>query len=321
LNPISRAHQRFFKLLIIALTGVIAAAEIRAIRHRRTPEWIGRSERAWKATYAERGLHVPPRGPRDGIGMKELRLRPNRTTGSRVDAQFVPNLLDVDRKGIQKAIRPAHPRATLLIVGASVAFGTYSTTTRRTYFNQLAMRLAQLHCPVEINVLATGGWTSFNELKAFQDIGLGTRPDIVLFLDGLNDITLPSSYAADERVRVYLDHLRKARDLALKHGIQVVFAPQPLLLAKRVKSPLEESILRHPFTALTLAEIERCNRAQREGLRRMLEPGRVFMIDCTKAFDAEEKTVFADFWHFTDVGQAQLAKTLAEQLRPIISSR
>jgi hypothetical protein len=46
-------------------------------------------------------------------------------------------------------------------------------------------------------------------------------------------------------------------------------------------------------------------------------PG-VLFADGSRVFDGEQKTVFADVWHFSDIGHEILADHLAEELVPLL---
>jgi lysophospholipase L1-like esterase len=308
-----------FKFILIATTIFLIILECFFVyRRRQTPFWIGLGDRAWKATFTERGLQPPPRGPREKMGMKELHFQQDSKEGSRESVHQLPGFLNVDTRGLQWAIQQHHPKARILIVGASVAFGTYSTTEPRTYFNQLVLHLKQQGWPVEVIVLATGGWVSYNELMAFRTTGLSLKPDIVIFLDGLNDITLPPQRTVEVCVENYLRHLKEARDMALAHHIQVVFMPQPFLPVKHVKSALEKDILKHPFSMLSIPDLIRAQDQERKGLEALTIPKKVFVLDCSQPFEQEDRTVFVDLWHFTDFGQALLAEFIAPRLEQIL---
>ena len=306
------------KISIVVLTALLLTGIYGGMQKRRGPEWIGLSERAWKASFSEHGIKAPPRGPREGFGLKRLHLQSTQTMGSRESAHAVPDLLTVNNQGLQYAILPPHPQSRILIVGASVAFAVYATTVHRTYFNQLALRLYQLGTPAEIIVLATGGWKSFNELRALQTIGLKLKPDVVVLLDGLNDMTQPPARSRDSRVQIYLDHVKEMRDLSIAHGARVVFALQPFLPDKAHKSSLEKMILRYPFYFAPLKDIVEGFHAELAGLQQLVIPNQAFLIDCSRVFDDDPKTVFADLWHFPDIGQAVFGRYLATQLKTIL---
>ena len=72
---------------------------------------------------------------------------------------------------------------------------------------------------------------------AFRLQGVHVKPDVVIFLDGMNDVTL--HLEKHGRATAYLKRMRQARDLALARGIKVIYAPQPFLPQKKHKTALE----------------------------------------------------------------------------------
>lgn len=295
---------------VLLIGGPLLVAPIKKLKGK------GLNSRAWRASYAERHLPVPP-GPREGWWGVTLGVARDNQLGYVLPERHVPGYFEIDRFGMQTVTGAPNPRKHLLIVGASVAAGAYASNLGRTYFSQLAYRLSAAACPVKVTVLATGAWTSTNELQAFRLRGVPLKPDYVIFLDGLNDLILNSDRPEEERVRQYLENMREARDIALAHHIKVVFAPQPFLPEKKTKSGLEELILAESYP-----RVDRLIKAEndlRRGLRSLTKPDEVYVADCSGAFDRRKKTVFADIWHFSDIGHAILAKRLARDLTPIIA--
>ena len=144
---------------------------------------------AWQAGYRERGLPVPD-GPRDGYwGLRIGSHIEDDELGWVLPALHFPGLLETDARGMQHIKASTAPHLRLLIMGASTAFGGYASTIDRTYFAELVRRLASAGTPIEVTVYATGAWKSSQELKALKRFGRDTRPDVVLFLNGLNDVT------------------------------------------------------------------------------------------------------------------------------------
>lgn len=316
-------RERLFKTFIVVITVLICGLCINIVhKNNRNKDGLNLIARAWVATYAERNLSVPPRGPRDGVALEKKPPRHDAHTRTKEQPMWVPGFIDVDSEGLQFAQGPSHPKIRLLIVGGSVAFAQYATTTNRTYFNQLSLRLQRKGFSVGICVLATRGWTSIEELSGFLSTGLSLKPDFVLFLDGLNDLTQFPNLPEHERVQNYLNRLRHARDVALKNGIGVIFAPQPFLPQKRIKTELEKAIIRvysGPFESIESFIAD--NVSMRLGLQELIIPGKVWLIDCSGVFDEEIYTTFTDIWHFTDVGQAILAQFLANKLSVIFSQK
>lgn len=222
---------------------------------------------AWEATFRERGLPVPPGGPRDGYwGARLPPWTPDPELGWREAEAHLPGLVEEDASGLQRLERP-DARRHLLIVGGSVAWGAYASSLETTYFARLARRLAERQCPVRITVLAAGAWTSEHELKALRHRGLALAPDVVLFLDGLNDFTQGTG-SEGERVADYLGRMREARDLACAQEMGVVFALQPILLQK-ARSPLEERILELSLDPIAEGRLRRGYRRLSAGLREL----------------------------------------------------
>ena len=121
-----------------------------------------------------------------------------------------------------------------------------------------------------------------------------------------------------KRVEQYLKHMREARDIALAHHIKVIFSPQPFLPEKKTKTGYEVLILAESYPRVD--RLVKAYNDLRKGLRTLEIPGRVYLEDCSGAFNKRSKTVFADIWHFSDIGHAILAKRLARDLAPILSS-
>jgi len=272
--------------------------------------------RAWRASYRELNLPVPPSGePRDGIWGSRLEPLRNPVLGPILPERHLPGMLEIDQYGRQSAVSHAAPRAHLLIIGGSVAAGAYASNLNRTYFSQLAWRLEDLGWPVRITVQAAGSWVSINELKALELYGESIRPDVVIFLDGLNDITqFPERR---DRLGGYLKRLRQARDWCLARGMKVVFAPQPFLPQKKRKTTLE-MIIQAESTRGKLDPLIKDYTALRAGLQALAIPGKAYYMDCSGAFDQVPVTTFSDIWHFADPGHALLARHMAKKLAPIL---
>jgi lysophospholipase L1-like esterase len=278
---------------------------------------IGLNGRAWRSTFLERHIPLPSQEPREGYwGSKMPKASYDPDIGPIAPETHIPGMVDVDRFGRQYAFSSPKPQGRLLILGASVAFGAYASSESQTYFHKLALRLGRMHHPAEIIVQATGGWTSVNELAAFKKLGIPLHPDYVIVLDGMNDMMLLRDRPEEQRVREYLEHMKQLRDIALAHGIKVVFSPQPFLPEKDVKSPLEviiQSESYYPLRRLVGAWAQ-----LRQGVNALAVPGKAFVVDCTDIYDNVQRTIFADIWHFSDFGQARLARYMAWKLDAIL---
>jgi lysophospholipase L1-like esterase len=198
-----------------------------------------------------------------------------------------------------------------------VAWGAYASSLETTYFARLQRWLAAHGSPVRITVLAAGAWTSEHELKALRLRGLALHPDVMLFLDGLNDFTLGNA-SEDERVAAYLGRIREARDLARAHGMAVVFALQPTLLQK-TRSRIEDRVLELSLDAVAEARVRNGYTRIRAGLRELARGEGTTFIDCSDVFASEKATTFTDLWHFADPGHALLADRLGPGLLEVLS--
>lgn len=286
----------------------------------RPPSGEELNRRAWEATFRERGLPVPPGGPRDGYWGARLPPWARDPELGWFEAEaHLPGLVEQDAQGVQRVEAPG-ARRHVLILGASVAWGAYASTLEATYFARLVRRLDARGCPVRVSVLAAGAWTSENELKALRRRGLALAPDVVLFLNGLNEFTQGQG-SEDERVGSYLARMREARDTLRARGGGVVFVLQPFLLQKRNPSRLERRILELTIDRSTPGALLRNGYPRlRAGLAELAREGGAHFIDCSDVFAAEPATTFTDIWHFSDPGHRLLAERLAAGLLPILSA-
>ena len=101
----------------------------------RLPHGIEINRMAWEATYSERGLKIPQSGPREGYWGKNLgkKVR-HRYLGWHEPKINVPGLIQIDRFGMQHVSNFPNPNIHILIIGSSVAFGSYASKIERVYF-------------------------------------------------------------------------------------------------------------------------------------------------------------------------------------------
>jgi len=317
--PSDKRRLVFQGILAMLVLAIVVGEPLLLVKPFKKLTGKGLNGRAWRASYLERHLTVPPGGqPREGFWGSKFspQTKADSQLGDILYERHIPGLFDIDSAGMQYAFSDAHPDIRILIIGGSVAAGAYASNEHRTYFNQLAKRLGRHGHHVAITVQATGGWTSDQELNALRYRGLTMKPDCVLFLDGLNDVTLNRQIPEEERVRRYLAHMREARDLALANGIKVVFSPQPFLPQKREKTGLEMLILAESYRPLD--ELVKGYTDLRHGLQTLCVPHSAYFMDCSGVFDRPRATVFADIWHFSDFGHARLAEYMAIKLDPIV---
>lgn len=302
--------------LAIPLAGAVALAWYAHARLGQLPSGEALNRRAWTANFRERGLPVPPGGPRDGYwGARMPPQTKDPDLGWREAEAHMPGLVEEDAAGLQRLETPG-ARAHLLIIGGSVAWGAYASSIETTYFARLARALAAHGHPVKISVLAAGAWTSEHEWKALRQRGLALSPDVVMFFDGLNDFTLGNA-SEDERVTAYLSRMREARDLARARGAHVVFALQPMLLNKS-RTAIEDRILELSLDAAGQARVRNGYARIRSGLQELARGDGTSFVDCSGVFDGERATTFTDLWHFPDPGHTLVADRLAPALLEVL---
>jgi lysophospholipase L1-like esterase len=313
-------HKRVFFWAVLLSLPAAAAVGLWAFwrsRHLDLPSGKKLNKAAWEESFRERGIRVPKDGPRDGYwGSRMPPWTRVPDVGWHESEVHLPPLVDQDASGLQRVGPPDAP-CSVLILGASVAWGAYASTMRETYFAHLADALAASGLPVRVTVMAAGAWTSDNELKAFRSRGLALSPDVALFLNGMNDLTQGKGIPEDTRVRGYLDHMHEARDLAETKGIATVFALQPALSGKRHKTRIEQRILE--LMADKAAFVPTAYPTMRAGLLGLASHPGTGVVDCSDAFSGETATTFTDIWHFADPGHRLLAECLAAGLRPVVT--
>lgn len=323
---------RLKRPLLVAILAAVAIAGIAAViglYHLIAPDLLANvlslepsgkalNEAAWKASYTERGLEVPEDGPREGywgarLGAADAVVDPD--LGTMTGQVDLPGIWQSDALGRQQVPARGDPHARIVIFGGSVAEGAYASSIARTYFSRLSDLLHERGLPVAITVVAGGGWTSDKELIALRVRGFDLHPHLAVFLDGLNDLTEPDFMAWNQRVPQYLDNLKKARDLAREHGVEVVFALQPSIHQKKKKTPIEERIIALSRVPQLIAR--EYPRLPGE-LSKIASAEGAHFIDCSRIFDDEPYTTVADIWHFSDPGHELLAQRLADGLAPIL---
>ena len=318
MKPLARGKQVLFWATTLALPLLCGALAWSYWQWHRLGLMAGKelNRFAWDASFSERGLPVPPGGPRDGVwGSRIPRWVSDPAIGWHEPEVHLPGLVEEDADGVQRL--PADgARSSVLILGGSVAWGAYASTLAETYFAQLAEELRRAGTPVDVTVVAAGAWTSENELKALRRHGPALRPGVVVFLDGLNDLTEGPETSENTRVLRYLDHLHEGRDVAETLGARVLIALQPVLTGKRHKTRIERRVLQ--LMAKEMAFVPTAFPRMRAGLRGLEDPQGTRFVDCSDAFSGEAPTTFADIWHFADPGHRLLSRCLAGGLVPMV---
>jgi lysophospholipase L1-like esterase len=308
-----------FSVIVLVVSAAAATALFLAYRLVAPPRGADLNRLAWEANFRERGLAVPVRGPRDGYWGAAMPAQVKVPDLGWKEAEVhLPGRVEEDRNGMQSFDVPG-PRWHILIIGGSVAWGAYASSIETTYFALVARELAAKHLPVRITVLAAGAWTSENELAALQRRSPALRPDIVILLDGLNDLMMRAG-SADQRAADYLVHVRAFRDAARAEGATVVLALQPFLLQKHMLTALEERVLELSVDAATPVSLLRTGYSRlRSGLALLAQQEGTVFLDCSDSFDDERATTFTDIWHFADPGHRLLADRLVQGLTPVLA--
>jgi lysophospholipase L1-like esterase len=331
--------------LVVLLGGLYVTAKgaRRVYRWYVEREGLRQNREAWEAGFRERHLPVPESGPRDGYWGS--RLGPHTVDpvlGWVLPELHVPRLLDLDASGMQHVGRAGGVSARVLVLGASTAFGGYASAIDRTYFSVMADALAGRGRPVRVSVDAVGAWKSVQEITSLERRSHRLDPDVVVFLNGLNDVTNGSNartlygeqtrtldgstwhplyheHDYPARVERYLENMREVRDWLRARRVVTVFALQPALFEKRQLSPIEDRLLGNILAFLGPREVLQQSYADiRAGLTRLADGETAFFVDCSRVYDAEEMTVFTDVWHFSDPGHRILGEALAAALEPIL---
>jgi hypothetical protein len=299
---------------------------------------------AWEATFCERGEAIPESGPRDGYGGTRLRhnkSHPDHAVRWIVKEASVPGLFEIDDNGEQHWIASHGDKKTrIAIVGASVAWGGYASCIERTYFAVAGRELEARGVPVEMDIVATGGWKSSQELAALRWYLKRQSPRLIIDLSGLNDLTLGATVSClmdevvrlpdgtlaehlpdyEPRARAYLFNIEQMAGLAENAGAKFLAVLQPSLLEKSRLTPIEEKVAR--YTVGTLASGEQIPFFY-DLMRRELEArqrfGKLHWFDASRLFDSESATTFSDIWHFADRGHELLGKALATQIAGLLA--
>ncbi|MEM7582086.1 MAG: SGNH/GDSL hydrolase family protein [Acidobacteriota bacterium] len=291
----------------------------RAWKHR-GPSGVELNRLAWEATYTERGQAVPEIGPREGYWAE--RIRPQQYPCGDLDAcertQTIPLLVTIDGRGFQHVGPGLEATPRVLFVGGSVAFGAYASTVETTYFYLLWRQLQEEFPGVAISVLARNGSVGIEDFEAYALRGSEVQPDMVVFINGLNDLMNRPGKSPEEGLRKYRRSVRLAAQLGHLQGVATVFVAQPFLGGKAVKTPLERRLL-----DLTTDDYEDVvnpwyRRLVTESEQLARDGGAVGFLDYSDLLAEEAKTTFADQWHFSDFGHVALAEALARDLAPLL---
>ena len=279
---------------------------------------------AWNETFLQAGEVPPEHGPRDGF--MGARANPKNVDCGYLliceRDQFIEGLVEIKDNGLEYAGRTKDGGFSVLIVGGSVAWGAYASSIESTYFNVLQTELERQHENLSITVLARGGARSDDDLAAFVLRGKELDPDLVVFLNGLNDIYIPSHEGLTLDARKYIRNTEMARRIAEERGIPFAVVLQPFIHGKKEKSKFEKAILVRVSTAGYPDEedVESARSIIRDGLNQIAnESVEAYFVDCSTSFDNESASIFSDHWHFSDMGHQLLAECIEQGLEPVIA--
>ena len=330
------------------VAGVLFLAAFGWYRARQDPTRLGKdlNRIAWEASFTERGLPVSASGPREGYwGARIVPSVPDPNVGWHAPSVSLPGLLDIDARGFQHDVSAADGRSKVVIFGGSVAFGAYASVISTTYFHVLGVEVARLAHPADITVVAGGAWKALQEINALNAYGAELAPDVIVFLDGLNDLTngatsrtlfgqrvatsdgsdwTPDYHAHDydQRVADYLTIMRRAAELSAKLGGDMLIVLQPSLAERARRTRIEEVLLAGSLKPHGSANaLTRSYEAIRHGLREHAAVEGFRWLDCSRVFDQERATTFTDLWHFSDPGHEILGKTMAREIAAMLEER
>lgn len=305
------------------------------------------SRDAWERTYTDRQVAIPARGPRDG-GFRGERIFPKATHAATVWCEpsvLVPDILEIDSEGRQYYRPTQAPTNQILILGGSVASGTYASTTANTYFAQLGSRLSAANRPTSITVFAAGAWKSTQDLAALEhSLRSGMKPDLAILINGLNDLTnggtahalfgeptatkdgsrwtrLYHGHDYSQRIAVYLQNMQQAAKLAQDQQFPILFVLQPALFERQPLTRVEGQLLWASLAPHSSQdELVRSYARMRSGLQALADDRQVYVVDASTIFHGEKATTFTDMWHFSDFGHEILAAAIAPTVLKILSS-
>lgn len=267
------------------------------------------NRKAWETSYTERGLDIPEKGPREGYWGYKIGKKKKHTLLGWIEPEMDQGAyFKIDQNGLQQ-IGNDSAALHLLIIGASVAWGSYASTQHNTYFSKLYHQLSQQGKDLKISVLAAGAWISSQEVMALLHKGLDLDPDAVLFLDGMNDLTNIDEPDID-RAKQFIDNMKLAKVICASKDIQLFYGLQPSIAEKKIKSNLEKRIIQ---ISMKEAYVKESYRNIRIALR-ALEDDQTQFLDCSNVFSDESTTTFADIWHFSDPGHQLLGDHIATYL-------
>lgn len=275
---------------------------------------------AWEASFLERGLQVPPDGPREGPWGQSV-IKGDKNCGFlRYCLKTVnkPGMVEIDKDAFQYTAPVANPKIRILIIGASVARGAFASSASKVYFETLSQKLQAAGLPAEIVIFATDGWISSDKTAAFADPRIKrVNPELVIFIGGLNDVTIRP--ATSDGVKSYLRDMAVIGELGRLKGVHVLYVLQPTLYHKRQKSVTEQTLVRESLFDSEVIIQDYALMAT--GLDQIATQKKMSFWNASGVFDSEQATIFADEWHFSDPGQSIFAEGLSKKILELSLSK
>lgn len=336
--------------MIFSLILLLLLALFFALVWKLTQQYLHRGEdlnkKAWESSYRERKLPVPESGPREGYWGARLgeKVRDERTVWREPEIHLA-GLLEIDRHGRQFFRSRGEIRHRIMILGGSVASGASASAIVTTYFNILGSELERRGLPVEIIIVAAGAWKSSQELRAMGSDIEELRPDMVVFFNGLNDLTngttsltlygeptatvdgspwtvLYHTHDYNQRVMDYLHNMAEATKITALSGAEMLVVLQPSLNERSKRTPIEEKLLKFSLDPhSSSAALTDSYDSIRKALSGKAQTGVLHFLDCSKVLDSEKETVFADIWHFTDFGHRIIGNAMADKIAVIFRKK
>jgi len=340
-----RLKKMIFSLILLLLLALFFALIWKLTQH-----YLHRGEdlnkRGWESSYRERKLPVPESGPREGYWGARLgeKVRDERTVWREPEIHL-DGLIDIDRQGRQIFRSRGEKRHRIMILGGSVAFGAIASSISTTYFNILGSELERRGLPVEIIIVAAGAWKSSQELRALESSIEELQPDLVVFLNGLNDLTngstsktlygeptatadgslwtvLYHAHDYNQRVTDYLHNMAEAAKITAQSRSEMLIVLQPSLNERSKRTPIEEQLLKFSLDPhSSSAALTDSYDSIRKALSGKEQTGVLHFLDCSKVLDSEKETVFDDMWHFTDFGHRIIGNTMADKIAGILRNK
>ncbi len=293
-------------------------------------------------------------------------------------------------RGVDFELKKKDNVKRLVLLGGSVAFGYGATSDETTICGYLKQMLRQENTKYEVINLAVQGYKSIHELFLFETFVLKLKPDILVILDGYNDLCWPSDIVAKDRIvpdfPIYWDKIESLfagstsfggrlatkvisaslvynlmeksafirflktcllfrsdapsiiykinnsddkpiidawvgniNNIALlskTYAIKPVVFMQPIALDGKKLTHSEKTIVSKYFKGeeqYKTAMVKRYNIAA-DSMRKTFDKAGVLFIDGRDVFNGEERSIYFDIAHFSDLGNKLIARKICEHI-------